>query len=373
MRKNAFIISCMFLALAWGGKVIASAEADSRFPETAAILQILYADQLSASRTHWAYAQKAHAENHFDIECLFSALAASESVHVDNFQKLLSDLGVEVEDDPESEISVSSTKFNLKITLNIDLAGIDQKYLLLIEKIKPEGHESAIGNITYAWQAAQQYRELVNQAYSALKSFLGLGKSPDEFFVCWICGSTVADIPREQCPICKGPISNYEEATPKWRFYDAINDNELLTDEEKACAKRIFDLIYYHQEKDSDIAIDRNIFDSDLYKKWGLGPKREFSIEEQIYIMGLLDMAAMWEEYNSINPDDLDESQKQYLEEMREKYGPGPLNLREEIRKKEGKLSEAQEAVLDLIEALCGHEEFGDVELIFFAARQPKL
>ena len=56
------------------------------------------------------------------------------------------------------------------------------------------------------------------------------------------------------------------------------------------------------------------------------------------------------------------------LEQMRDQFGRGEINLREELTK-QGQLTEEQEKLLDLTEALSGRQDFDDAELIFFAAR----
>ena len=311
--RNHTLYFCVFLALAWGNNDFSSAGTDSQYSDTISVLQILYADEFRAADTFSAYSEKAHEEKYYEAESLFSAIEASKLVLLDNIAQLLNDLGSQVYDEDESKPTVATTKYNLKAVLNIDFAGIDTKYPLLIKTMNPEGHQTAIECVKNTRDIAVQHLGLVKEAFSAMKSFLGFGrKSPDEYFVCQICGYTVAVVPRRSCSLCESPKSSYKITTPKWRFDDFIEDSKLLSDDEKDYAKRMFDLIYYQDITITDPAVSSSVFASDVYAKWGLGEQREFSLDEKIYIITLDDTAAMWEIYNGINTNRLDAAQKEY-------------------------------------------------------------
>jgi len=196
--------------------LVSFANAQSRYPETIAVLQIAYRSEIQANLAYMAYAQKAISENYPNIGHLFVSLATSESIHARNFKKLLSDLGVEVKEMPKSEIIVSSTKKNLKNATQVELQEIDQKYPQFVEKVKLEMHEGALQNITYAWESEKQHRDLIQKIESGTGVLFGvltrtIEKTPTRFFVCQNCGSTLQELPKDSCPICKSPVSNYKE------------------------------------------------------------------------------------------------------------------------------------------------------------------
>jgi len=121
-----------------------------------------------------ACAQQALSDDYPHIAYLFTALAASESIHARNFKKLLSDLGVDVEEIPEPEFKVSSTRENLNFAATVEIVEINRIYPRLIEGMKPEEYEAAIQDITYAWKAEEQHHNLMEKVLSGTGVFFGL-------------------------------------------------------------------------------------------------------------------------------------------------------------------------------------------------------
>ena len=189
--------------------------AQSNYPETIAVLQTAYQNEIQAHVSYQAYAQKALSENYPSIAHLFLALASSESIHAHNFKQCLSDLYFEIRE-PKAEIKVSSTKENLKNATQVELQEIDQRYPQFIQKIKSEKHEVALRNLTYAWESEKQHRNLIEKIRSGTGFLFGLLASriedkPFRYFVCQTCGSTIRELPKEACPICSVPASQYKE------------------------------------------------------------------------------------------------------------------------------------------------------------------
>ncbi len=362
MRK--FGLTTCFLSCVLACSGAQGGDALSKYPETIAVLQLLYADEGKAMQSYWAYARQAHREKHLNIESFFAGLAISKSIRIEAIETMLTDMEVAPVEPAESDIRVSKTRFNLKLLTNIQLPKLEKRYPILIEHIKPEGHAVAIQNISHAWKVDIQHRELAEETLSSLESFFGIAaKIPDAFYVCQGCGSTVVDVPELTCPICEGPISDYAQADAKWRFYNVIEGNELLSDQEKAFAVRMYDYIYAGKQEEIELAAD--VFEGELYARWGLGAPREFCIGEKIYLAGLEEMSRMWADYNSIDTDDLDEADKAFLKEMHDNYGDGPINLRRERAREKGELSDEAAKLLDMVEIVSGRTEFEDQDLIF--------
>jgi rubrerythrin len=189
--------------------------AQSNYLETIAVLQTAYQNEIQAHVSYLAYAQKALSEKYPNIAHLFLALASSESVHARNFSQCLSDLNIEVRE-PKMEIKVSSTKENLKNATQVELQEIDQRYPQFVERIRSEKHEVAIRSLTYAWESEKQHRDLIEKIRSGTGILFGLLASrmeerPFRYFVCQACGSTMREPPKEACPICSVPASQYRE------------------------------------------------------------------------------------------------------------------------------------------------------------------
>jgi rubrerythrin len=190
--------------------------AQSRYPKTISALQIAYHNEIQAYLNYSAYAQKATLENYPNLAYLFVSFATSESIHARNFKQILSDLGVEMEETTNPKVEISTSRMNLKNALDFEIEDIDKRYPQLIEKSKPEEHQAAIQNIIYTWESEKQHRGLLRKARLGTGIFFGiLAKKIEttfvQCFVCQNCGSTLLELPKDTCPICKGPVSQYKE------------------------------------------------------------------------------------------------------------------------------------------------------------------
>ena len=208
-RRFLFFIAAILIGIS----LPAFGDTANRHPETIAVLQALYVSEVTAHKAYILFARKALEEKYVSVGRLFTALGTSESIHARNFKTLLVALGADVKDMPEPNIKVSDTKKNLKYALDVELSEIDKSYPQYLKKLKPEGYESAIQDITYAWKAEQQHRDLIRKMQSAVSYFFHkLVKkldSADNYFVCQRCGSTLLELPKGNCPICDQPVSRY--------------------------------------------------------------------------------------------------------------------------------------------------------------------
>jgi len=188
----------------------------SQFPDTISALKYLYTDEITACQIFSAYADQAGAEGIESVKLLFDALKASESVHARNFERLLKKFGVETTQLTPGNIPVFNTTLkNLNHALEVELSEIDIRYPAYIKRVEAEGHEDAILQITYAWEAEKQHRKLIQKMRGATRFFfwkivLKLKKTRN-YFVCQICGSTLLKMPEHQCPICGSAVENYQK------------------------------------------------------------------------------------------------------------------------------------------------------------------
>jgi len=190
--------------------------AQTQYPKTISVLEAAYNGEIQAFHSYMAYAENANSENYTNIAKLFVALAASEAIHAHNFKTLLSELGVEVTGSRKIQVEASDTKENLNKATKVELQEIDTKYPQFIKKIESEKHEEAIRNITYAWESEKQHRELIRKIQSGTGMFFGIlskkiEETPMEYFVCQNCGSTLRELPQDNCPICKLSVLNYKK------------------------------------------------------------------------------------------------------------------------------------------------------------------
>ena len=215
MSKIKIMINILIFSFLLLIPIFASGEDISKYPETIAVLRELYKDETTAYKAYSAFAQKAMEEKYDSVVTLFIALRESESVHARTFKNILKGLHVTVEEIPESNVNVSSTKENLKYVLNVELSEIDTRYPEFIERIKVEANEQSIRDITYAWEAEMQHRDLIKKMQSAIGFFFGRIvqklKGADKYFVCQRCGSTLFKLPQHSCIICGSPVTMYKE------------------------------------------------------------------------------------------------------------------------------------------------------------------
>jgi len=213
LKKKTLFFSIMFVFLP-----VFLASAQPLYPETVSGLKMVFIKESRAQKSYMAFSEKAKAENYPNIARLFVAIATSESIHARNMKKILSDLGVEVKAPQILETKVLDTKINLGTALGRELQDIDHIYPEILEKMKPEGNEAAIKALTYTWESEKQHRQIIQAIKSATETdFLfsmvagTMENTSSKSFICMICGSTVTELPKEICPICKNPASNYKE------------------------------------------------------------------------------------------------------------------------------------------------------------------
>jgi len=215
-KKTTLLISTLFFLLSFFTCFHTYAVKQSDYYETIAVLKELFRNETIACQFYAAFARKAYEERYFNVANLFIALQSSETIHARNFKYNLSNLGKDhIEDVSGVEIKVSGTKENLRYALSVELAEIDSSYPKFINKIKSEGYKAAMNDITYAWKAERQHRDLIKQMQSALPFFFHKIdkklKETDKYFVCQRCGSTLVKLPGHTCPICGSPASTYKE------------------------------------------------------------------------------------------------------------------------------------------------------------------
>jgi len=188
--------------------------AQTEYPKTISVLEKAYRGEIIAHHKYIAYAQKANSEDYPNIATLFMSLSTSESIHARNFKEILVSLKADIKDVEIPEFRVSSTKKNLKNATKVELNEIDTLYPKFIQMIESENHQEAIRRITYAWESEKQHRDLIRKIQSGTGIFFGaLAKKIEStsvhYYVCQRCGSTLTELPTDQCPVCTGSVSHY--------------------------------------------------------------------------------------------------------------------------------------------------------------------
>ena len=187
--------------------------------ETIAAMQAAQRRETLVYRQYREYGQQAKAQGYSGIAYLFIALAASEMIHAQNFQRVLARLGAEAEPVPAASVAPGSTKENLLKAVGEEIDSIDAFYPRLLARLGPEGHRDAVAYVTYAWESEKQHRDVIRKLQRYSPTFFEvvartIDMKTGTYYVCQICGSTVHRIPADRCPICKNTSEHYRRIEP---------------------------------------------------------------------------------------------------------------------------------------------------------------
>ncbi len=142
-----------------------------------------FAGESQANRMYLAFAEKAEDEFLHGVARLFRAVAAAETIHA---HKHLRTAG-----------RIKSTKENLQQALSGEIHEFKKMYPQMIADAQEENQKSAEISFTYANEVEKVHAKLYEKAM----------QDPDkvplqDYYVCKICGYTIAESAPEKCPVC---------------------------------------------------------------------------------------------------------------------------------------------------------------------------
>ena len=157
-------------------------------------LQDAFAGESQANRRYLFFADKAEKEGHPQIAGLFRAAAEAETVHARNHLKVMD--------------GIRSTRENLGEAVSGESHEFMEMYPGFIEQAKSENNERAEISFTHANKVEKIHHGLYQEALKALEAGQKLKDEP--YFVCQVCGNTVAGEAPERCPVCGVPRSKFK-------------------------------------------------------------------------------------------------------------------------------------------------------------------
>ncbi|GAJ12122.1 unnamed protein product [marine sediment metagenome] len=157
-------------------------------------LQSAFAGESQANRRYLFFADKAQKEGHNQIARLFRAAAEAETVHARNHFAAMDGVG--------------STRDNLTAGAVGEHYEFTRMYPPFIEQAESENNERAQRSFEYANEVEQIHHGLFEEAMKAFDAGQQLKDEP--YFVCPVCGNTVAGEAPEKCPICGTPGSSFK-------------------------------------------------------------------------------------------------------------------------------------------------------------------
>lgn len=149
-------------------------------------LKAAFAGESQANRRYLFFADRARDDGHPQICRLFRAVADAETVHARTHLDVMG--------------GIKSTQDNLKEAIAGEHYEFTRMYPEFIKQADTEGNKRARVSFGYANEVEKLHHELYQKALEAVKTGQKLKDEP--YFVCQVCGNTVAGEPPEKCPIC---------------------------------------------------------------------------------------------------------------------------------------------------------------------------
>ena len=157
-------------------------------------LQQAFAGESQANRRYLFFADKADKEGYPQVARLFRAAAEAETVHARNHFNAMDGVG--------------STRANLLAGATGEHYEFTRMYPPFIEQAEVENNKKAQRSFEYANEVEQIHHSHFEKALKALEAGQQIKDEP--YFVCPVCGNTVAGEAPEKCPICSTPGSRFK-------------------------------------------------------------------------------------------------------------------------------------------------------------------
>jgi rubrerythrin len=157
-------------------------------------LQEAFAGESQANRRYLFFAEKADKESYPQIARLFRAAAEAETVHARNHFNAMDGVG--------------TTRENVMAGSQGEHYEFTRMYPPFIDDAERENNKRAQRSFEYANEVEQIHYRYFEEALKALDEDRQLKDEP--YFVCQVCGYTVAGEAPEKCPICGATIKAFK-------------------------------------------------------------------------------------------------------------------------------------------------------------------
>ncbi len=157
-------------------------------------LQAAFAGESQANRRYLFFAEKADKEGHPQIARLFRAAAEAETVHARSHL--------------EARGGIGSIRDNLKEAVDGENYEFTKMYPGFIEQAKTENNKRAEATFRFANEVEKIHHDLYQKALEGVEA--GQQFKDEPYFVCQVCGNTVAGEAPERCPVCGAPRTKFK-------------------------------------------------------------------------------------------------------------------------------------------------------------------
>lgn len=187
--------------------------------EIVSTLQSAARAEMNAYNRYLRFARKARTEGYKGVSYLFIALATSELIHAQNYNRLLTKTGADIVPSGNPGIEIANTRNNLIAAAKGELNSITIFYPKVLDTIADKANSGTIKVVRYAWESHKQHIEFIDKIIKYAPSFFEvvarkIDEKSDAYNVCGICGSTANEVPKQKCPICGYPVGHYEKIDP---------------------------------------------------------------------------------------------------------------------------------------------------------------
>jgi rubrerythrin len=152
--------------------------------KTEEFLQEAFAGESQANRKYTSFAAQADKEGFPQAAKLFRAAAEAEAVHAANHLRAMK--------------AIKSTKENLREAIAGETHEFKEMYPEMITASKADGAKDAERSFNYANAVEEYHAKLYNEILEGLET----KKDSYPYYVCPVCGMTVAKEAPEKCPVC---------------------------------------------------------------------------------------------------------------------------------------------------------------------------
>jgi rubrerythrin len=156
-------------------------------------LKAAFAGESQANRMYLAFAQKAESDGYPQIAKLFRAAAAAETVHAHAHFRVME--------------GVKDTAENLQAAINGEGYEFQEMYPVFLKEAEAEKSAAAAVSFRNALAVEKIHYDLYSEALETFRK--GKDLSPQDIFVCEVCGNTVYGHAPDKCPVCGAPKTRF--------------------------------------------------------------------------------------------------------------------------------------------------------------------
>lgn len=149
--------------------------------------------EANAAHRYTLFAKKADEEGYRQVAKLFRAASLAESIHRKNHERVLRDLGLEPTQPKIEEVTVASTRENLRVPIEGEANETDEMYPAFVAEARRQDVPAAAQSFTYALDTEAQHLKLFKDALAKL------GRNPaTDYYVGKVSGKTVTKPPSRE-------------------------------------------------------------------------------------------------------------------------------------------------------------------------------